>query len=69
MEDHHMLQKEKARPCDRNCLLKPQVYKSMKNPDTEQWHPGRPVKRMPKKAEWEPGSRMLCLEDKGTREA
>lgn len=48
-----MLQKEKARPCNRNCLLKPQFYKSMKNPDTKQWHPERPVKRIPKKAEWE----------------
>lgn len=48
-----MLQKEKARPCNRNCLLKPQFYKSMKNPVTKQWHLERPVKRTPKKAEWE----------------
>lgn len=54
MEDHQrMLQKEKARSCNRNCLLKLQFYKSMKNPDTKQWCPGRPVQRTPKKAEWE----------------
>lgn len=54
MGDHQrMLQKEKARPCNRNCLLKPQFYKSVKNSDTKQWRPERPVKRTPTKAEWE----------------
>lgn len=35
------MQKEKARPCNRNCLLKPQFYKSVKNSDTKQWCPER----------------------------
>lgn len=52
-DQQRMPQKEKARPCNRNCLLKPQFYKSVKNPDTKQWRPERPVKRTPKKAEWE----------------
>lgn len=50
-----MTQKEKARPFNTNCLLKPQFYKSVKNSDTKQWYPERPVKRTPRKerVEWE----------------
>lgn len=52
-----MVQKEKARPCNRNCLLKPQFYKSVKKLRYKAVVPreARPGRRTPRKepVKWE----------------
>lgn len=66
-----MVQKEKARPCNRNCLLKPQFYKSVKK---LRYKAVVPERRGPEgehleknRSSGKPWSRMLRLEEKRTR--